>query len=58
MKKATLINSDGGDVTCGNCNSILFCDESGDMPTVCPECRRTVKWEDWLEPRETAERNL
>lgn len=34
-----------GEVLCGRCGYCLECDENGDMPLVCPECRAKLNYE-------------
>ena len=33
-----------GVVHCNRCGAELICDDCGDMPESCPQCRRTINW--------------
>lgn len=38
---------DFGIIHCGDCGTLLRCDECGDMPNVCPVCHEGVDWNKW-----------
>lgn len=33
-----------GEVLCGRCGYCLECNENGDMPDICPECRAKLDY--------------
>jgi len=41
---------DLGVARCGECGAELLCNETGDMPDVCPECGRRLEYDSFIEP--------
>ena len=41
---------DLGVARCGECGAELLCNETGDMPDVCPECGRRLEYDSFMEP--------
>ena len=41
---------DLGGARCGECGAELLCNETGDMPDVCPECGRRLEYDFFREP--------
>ena len=41
---------DLGVVHCGECGAELLCNETGDMPDVCPACGRRLEYDSFMEP--------
>lgn len=40
--------TDDGLVYCEKCREMLFCNEFGDMPDVCPKCGRDLDWNEFI----------
>ena len=47
---ALAYTDDLGIVHCGECGAELLCNETGDMPDVCPECGRRLEYDSFMEP--------
>ena len=47
---ALAYTDDLGIVHCGECGAELLCNETGDMPDVCPECGRRLEYDFFREP--------
>lgn len=41
---------DVGITRCGDCDAELLCNETGDMPEVCPVCGRRLEYDSFIEP--------
>ena len=41
---------DLGVARCGECGAELLCNETGDMPDMCPECGRRLEYDSFMEP--------
>ena len=47
---ALAYTDDLGVARCGECGAELLCNETGDMPDVCPECGRRLEYDFFREP--------
>ena len=47
---ALAYTDDLGVARCGECGAELLCNETGDMPDVCPECGRRLEYDSFMEP--------
>ena len=47
---ALAYTDDLGVARCGECGTELLCNETGDMPDVCPECGRRLEYDFFREP--------
>ena len=47
---ALVYTDDLGVARCGKCRMELLCNETGDMPDVCPECGRRLEYDSFIEP--------
>ena len=47
---ALVYTDDLGVARCGKCRMELLCNETGDMPDMCPECGRRLEYDSFIEP--------
>ncbi len=47
---ALAYTDDLGVARCGKCGTELLCNETGDMPDMCPECGRRLEYDSFIEP--------
>lgn len=45
-----------GAAYCSHCDSILVCDDCGDMPEICPYCSTTLDWSNFKTPTKVISR--
>lgn len=49
MKKKSFVRmTDDGLVYCDHCKSFLYPNAFGEMPDVCPWCKRDLDWNDFI----------
>ena len=46
IPRSFAVMRDDGIVYCGSCDDPLYCDETGDMPYVCPSCGNIIDYSD------------
>lgn len=49
MKKKSFVRmTDDGLIYCDHCKSFLYSNAFGEMPDVCPWCKRDLDWNDFI----------